>query len=74
MVEVFQGLLNTRIKPDYLRGHRWRYARVTKALGQDCLYLNDRQVGVCGDWLRGPRVEEAWLSGLALANAIIADD
>lgn len=74
LVEVFQGLLNTRIKPDYLRGHRWRYARVTKALGQDCLYLNDRQVGVCGDWLRGPRVEEAWLSGHALANAIIADD
>ncbi|MEQ8711094.1 MAG: FAD-dependent oxidoreductase [Rhodospirillales bacterium] len=73
LVEAFQRLLNTGIKTDYLRGHRWRYARVTKALGQDCLYLKDRQIGVCGDWLRGPRVEEAWLSGRALAAAILAN-
>ncbi len=73
LVGAFQSLIKTRIDTDYLRGHRWRYARVTKALGQDCLYLNDRRVGACGDWLRGPRVEEAWASGRALAIAIIED-
>ena len=50
--------------------HRWRYARVTEALGrpfatQDGLYLG-------GDWCIGPRVEAAWISGQAIAEAILA--
>lgn len=27
-------------------------------------------LGVCGDWLVGPRVECAWMSGKALAGII----
>ena len=48
--------------------HRWRYARAdaTAAPPERCLWLPDLALGACGDWLSGPRVESAWLSGRAL--------
>ncbi len=51
--------------------HRWRYAR-SGALGQTALWDAGSRLGVCGDWLIGPRVEAAWLSGTALAGRIVA--
>jgi len=53
--------------------HRWRFAR-SGADGLGALLDRNRQVGVCGDWLIGPRVEAAWLSGKALAEQIGADE
>jgi predicted NAD/FAD-dependent oxidoreductase len=50
--------------------HRWRYARSGNA-GINALYNAEKQLGVCGDWLLGPRVESAWLSGHALGNTIV---
>lgn len=47
--------------------HRWRYAR-SGALGRGALWFADRRLGICGDWLLGPRIEAAWLSGQALAG------
>jgi renalase len=51
--------------------HRWRYA-MSAGLGVDALWNADISLGVCGDWLIGPRVEAAWLSGQALAARITA--
>ena len=51
--------------------HRWRYASGSlSSKPQFCLYKNI-QLGLCGDWLHGGRVEGAWLSGHKLANEII---
>ena len=51
--------------------HRWRYASVPKNdLG--ALWDAQARIGACGDWLIGPRVENAFLSGKALAERIIA--
>ncbi len=50
--------------------HRWRYAKSGVAGGRQ-LWTSERLLGVCGDWLLGPRVECAWLSGSSLAAAII---
>ena len=50
--------------------HRWRYASGSL---DSCpqFHLNmDLQLGFCGDWLHGGRVEGAWLSGYQLADAI----
>lgn len=50
-------------------GHRWRYARtIPTDLG--CLWNADEMLGAAGDWLLGPRVESAWLSGRRLAERI----
>ena len=52
--------------------HRWRYARVTQALGQPFLRSPDATVYLGGDWCIGPRVEAAWTSGTAIADDILA--
>ncbi len=51
--------------------HRWRFAR-SGAAGAGAIFDHDRRLGICGDWLIGPRVEAAWLSGNALAKQIAA--
>jgi len=52
--------------------HRWLYARVEQAAEIPFLWDPVRQVGACGDWADGPRVECAFDSGEALAAEIIA--
>jgi len=52
--------------------HRWRFAR-SGAEGAGALFDSRRRLGVCGDWLIGPRVEAAWLSGAGLAAQIGLD-
>lgn len=49
--------------------HRWRYAR-SGAAGAGALWSPGLGLGLCGDWLLGPRVECAWLSGHGLAGTI----
>jgi renalase len=56
--------------PAYERTHFWRYAKVTHALEEPFLWDSMRNVGVCGDGCLGGRVESAWLSGRALADAV----
>lgn len=52
--------------------HAWRFARVTTPAGQDALFDPVRQLGACGDWCRGDRLEDAYLSGAALAEQVLA--
>lgn len=49
--------------------HRWRYA-MSGGSGEGALWNPAIGVGVCGDWLLGPRVESAWLSGKLLAERL----
>jgi renalase len=62
--------------PFYAAAHRWRYARSGHADSSNghtgAVYDKVQQLGVCGDWLLGPRVECAWLSGTRLGHEIIA--
>ena len=57
--------------PAWSGAHRWRYAR-SGALGRDALWDAGLGLGLCGDWLLGPRVECAWLSGHRLAGTMLA--
>ena len=56
--------------PLHLSAHRWRYARSGDAGAPGALWDAGRKLGACGDWLLGPRVEAAWLSGRYLARMI----
>lgn len=49
--------------------HRWRFA-MSNGTGDEALWNRERRLGVCGDWLIGPRVESAWLSGHLLGERI----
>ncbi len=54
-----------------LTGHRWRYATPTRPLKQPFLWDEAGRIGVAGDWCGDPRVEGAFVSGLALAEAML---
>lgn len=70
LVRAFQEATGTLEQPIYAHVHRWRHALVRAPLACDFLWDADSQVGACGDWCRGFRVEDAWLSGVALAGAM----
>lgn len=53
-------------EPAAVMSHRWRFA-LAAGTGEGALWNPELRLGVCGDWLLGPRVECAWLSGRMLA-------
>jgi predicted NAD/FAD-dependent oxidoreductase len=55
----------------YIRLHRWRYALVEHAAGTPFVWDAHLQIGLCGDWRLGARVECAWESGDALGHALV---
>ena len=55
----------------HLQAHRWRFARVLRPLGRECLWDGDRQLAACGDYCLGARVEAALLSGAAAAGRLM---
>ncbi|MBO6637538.1 MAG: FAD-dependent oxidoreductase [Roseitalea sp.] len=60
-----------RLSPVHAVAHRWRYARVDRALGEDHLMSDCGRIIVCGDGLVGGRAEAAAHSGWAAAAAIL---
>lgn len=72
LAELGQALGAPLPEPVVAMGHRWRYA-MSAGLGHGALWNARIGLGVCGDWLLGPRVECAWLSGQQLARAMAED-
>jgi len=75
--QVTRALLDTLctitgigVRPALLRAHRWRFASSASPLGQGFLLDQAMGLSACGDWCHGDRVEGAWLSGRALAEAL----
>jgi renalase len=52
------------------QAHRWMYALPERQHPDRCLFDAELRIGACGDWCDGPRVEGAWLSGMALARRL----
>ena len=55
--------------PTWTEQQRWRYAKVTEP--HDAPYLQDDTLFFCGDWCGGAKLEAAYLSGLAVAEAML---
>lgn len=58
-------------QPLYKAAHRWRYAMTTQPLGKPFLCDDSETFYLGGDWCLGARVESAFDSALAMANAIL---
>lgn len=58
----------------YVCAHRWRYAQSSAPLEQPFLHNDDRTLYAGGDWCLGPRAEDAWQSGRAIAHDILRGD
>ncbi|MFC2993510.1 NAD(P)/FAD-dependent oxidoreductase [Halomonas tibetensis] len=79
LLDAFQQALPAGIslpEPSALGAHRWRYAQPDVFAGGEAVNLDYRLsasgLALCGDGWRGPRVEDAWLSGHHLGEALVA--
>jgi renalase len=55
----------------HLDAHRWLYA-LPEVGGSPATHFDARaRIGIAGDYCHSPRVEGAWLSGRALAHAVV---
>lgn len=71
MVEQLQRLLDIDQPPATATVHRWSFAKPASTRTAPFL-LADSSIGVCGDaWSERPRVESAYLSGVALGDALV---
>ena len=73
LLAALSRLTGSDLQPRWVRAHRWSLARPGVVARSDSpRAILDRGLGLCGDWLMGPRVEAAWLSGRALAGQLLA--
>lgn len=71
LLKGFAEITGIRATPGHTVVHRWRHAQTQTPLGQPCLWDAKTGLGVCGDWCLGHRVEDAFVSGLELALAMV---
>ena len=57
--------------PAWSSAHRWRFAMVEEPASTPCALDETGHVGVAGDWRIDGRAEAAWISGEAVAQALI---
>ncbi len=73
LLHCFKDVVGTDATPIVTSVHRWRFA-LSGSAGTELLWDDNLALGACGDWLLGPRVEAAWLSGRRLARQILAGE
>jgi predicted NAD/FAD-dependent oxidoreductase len=57
--------------PIHLQAHRWKFALPVNPPSERCFFDAQSGIAACGDWAGGPRVEGAFLSGMAAAGRIL---
>lgn len=73
LMEAFEDLVRAGLpRAFYATVHRWRYATADPPLALGAIHDPDARITVCGDWCKGSRIEDAFLSGLEAAQ-LIAD-
>lgn len=69
LMETFDDLIPSGLpKAFYASVHRWKYATADPPLAVGAISDPSSRVICCGDWCRGARIEDAYLSGLLAAD------
>ena len=74
MLAAFYALPGVRgpaREPAAWRAQLWGAALPLNTLGEPCTMEREKRLGVCGDWLLGSGVQDAALSGFAMAERIL---
>lgn len=67
LLKAFAEITGIRAQPGHTQTHLWPYAQTTHPMGHSHDWDARLQLGVCGDWCLGHRLEDAFVSGLELA-------
>lgn len=72
LLEAFQQTtISKSPRIHHALAHRWLYAIPETPLDQECLWDPVAGIATCGDWCGGPRIEGAFLSGMAAAGSLL---
>lgn len=67
LIKAFGEITGIRAVPAHAQLRWWPHARTIQALGKSHAWEPALDIGLCGDWCLGQRVEDAFVSGLELA-------
>ncbi len=71
MVSRFTQLTGVKNKQIIFKKiHGWKYSYNFNQTNIDSFWSNKYQLGICGDWFLGPKVEHAWISAVSLFKKI----
>ena len=71
LVRSFAVRLRCNLNPLQARAKKWPHATPLNPLSQPFLWDAEQSLGMAGDWCGGPRIQGAFLSGQALAGAVL---
>ena len=71
LLSAFKSIVKAS-DPVFIDAHRWRYSQVQPKDMNLFYFEESSKLGACGDWCSGPKIEDAWRSGRALAQAVLA--
>ena len=73
LMEAFHDLIPAGLpKAFYATVHRWRHATADPPLAVGAIHDGQSRFTLCGDWCKGSRIEDAFLSGLEAAHFLLA--
>jgi predicted NAD/FAD-dependent oxidoreductase len=68
LMEAFDDLIPAGLpKAFFASVHRWRYALADPPLAVGAIHDAESRITLCGDWCKGSRIEDAYLSGVDAA-------
>ncbi len=74
LVDAFREHLSVTARPDRAHAHRWMFAQPVNPAGPGHLWDDEANLGVCGDYLDGGRVEGAFNSAESLLSHLRVGD
>ena len=75
LIDRFKNITKIKIKKIYFTHiHGWKYSSNSKPLKFESFWDKRIGLGICGDWFRGPRLEDGWISANNLFKKIITKD